>query len=109
MNLSLIHIFPERIEAGLSAGIKLAGMIALVFAGLYLAAGPTFVGLFITDGNQAALSAGVMFLRIVSPFYLVIAVKLIADGVLRGVNRMKQFMKMCIRDRAILTREKRSE
>lgn len=48
---------PERIEAGLSAGIKLAGMIALVFAGLYLAAGPTFVGLFITDGNQAALSA----------------------------------------------------
>lgn len=89
---------PERIEAGLSAGIKLAGLISLVFAGLYLAAGPAFVGLFITDGNQAALSAGVMFLRIVSPFYLVIAVKLIADGVLRGVNRMKLFMTATLTD-----------
>ncbi|MFQ8581633.1 MAG: MATE family efflux transporter [Holdemania massiliensis] len=92
---------PDRIEAGLSAGIKLAAGIALVFTGLYLLAGPVFVGLFITDGNQAALSAGVLFLRIVSPFYLVIAVKLIADGILRGVNRMKLFMSATLTDLVI--------
>ena len=92
---------PDRIEAGLSAGIKLAVEIAFVFTGLYLLAGPVFVGLFITDGNQAALSAGVLFLRIVSPFYLVIAVKLIADGILRGVNRMKLFMSATLTDLVI--------
>ena len=92
---------PERIETGLSAGIKLAVGIAFVFTGLYLLAGPVFVGLFITDGNQAALSAGVLFLRIVSPFYLVIAVKLIADGILRGVNRMKLFMSATLTDLVI--------
>ncbi len=42
-----------------------------------------------------------MFLRIVSPFYLVIAVKLIADGVLRGVNRMKLFMTATLTDLVI--------
>ena len=50
---------------------------------------------------ECALSAGVLFLRIVSPFYLVIAVKLIADGVLRGVNRMKLFMTATLTDLVI--------
>ena len=32
---------------------------------------------------------GVQFLRIVSPFYLVVSVKLITDGVLRGSGAME--------------------
>ena len=39
-----------------------------------------------------ALSTGMVFLGIVSPFYLVISVKLLADGVLRGAGAMRQFM-----------------
>lgn len=38
------------------------------------------------------MQTGVVFLRIVSPFYFVAAVKLVADGVLRGAERMRQFM-----------------
>ena len=83
---------PKRIEEGLIAGFKLSCVIALLFAGLYWFNGRMFVQLFITDGNQEALQAGVMFLKIVSPFYVVVSMKLIADGILRGVNRMKLFM-----------------
>lgn len=32
------------------------------------------------------------FLRIISPFYLIVAAKLVADGVLRGAGMMKKFM-----------------
>ena len=83
---------PKRIEEGLIAGFKLSCVIALVFAGLYWFNGRMFVQLFITDGNQAALQAGVTFLKVVSPFYIVVSMKLIADGILRGINRMKLFM-----------------
>ena len=50
------------------------------------------ISVFMNEGSQAALTTGVQFLRIVSPFYLVIVVKLIADGVLRGAGLMSQFM-----------------
>jgi Na+-driven multidrug efflux pump len=33
-----------------------------------------------------------IFLKIVSPFYLVASVKLISDGILRGAGMMKHFM-----------------
>ena len=33
-----------------------------------------------------------LFLRIISPFYLIVAAKLVADGVLRGAGMMKKFM-----------------
>ena len=39
-----------------------------------------------------ALSSGMMLLRIVAPFYLVISLKLVADGILRGATRMGSFM-----------------
>ena len=38
------------------------------------------------------MNTGVMFLRILSPFYFVISVKLVADGVLRGAGFMKKFV-----------------
>ena len=39
-----------------------------------------------------AIRTGTAFLRIVSPFYLVISIKLIADGMLRGSSAMLYFM-----------------
>ena len=44
------------------------------------------------SGNAAALEVGKAFLRINSPFYCVIAVKILVDGVLRGTGWMKTFM-----------------
>lgn len=83
---------PERIKSGFTAGFKLAAIISILFASLYWFGGEFFVRMFISDGNIDAIHTGVTFLRIVAPFYIVVAAKLIADGILRGVNRMQLFM-----------------
>ena len=38
------------------------------------------------------MDVGVLFLRIVSPFYFIVAAKLVSDGILRGAGMMKKFM-----------------
>ena len=50
------------------------------------------LGLFLENPTQTAMDTGVMFLRILSPFYFVVSAKLVADGVLRGCEQMGQFM-----------------
>lgn len=82
----------ERIRQGAASGCGLAACFALAFTAVYQLFCHELVGLFITDGNQEAAQVGVMFLRIISPFYAVVAFKLILDGVLRGMGRMTAFM-----------------
>ena len=50
------------------------------------------LSLFMNEGSTVAMETGLDFLRIVSPFYFVISVKLMADGVLRGAGAMGAFM-----------------
>lgn len=50
------------------------------------------MGFFMKEPTEAALNSGFAFLRILSPFYFVVSAKLVADGVLRGDGKMKQFM-----------------
>ena len=47
---------------------------------------------FLETPTQDALSSGILFLRIVAPFYFAVAAKLVSDGVLRGAGLMKPFM-----------------
>lgn len=82
----------DRIRDGLRTGLKLAVLVALPFSILYFFLGQTMMRLFLEDTGSGAMQTGILFLRIVSPFYLVVAVKLVADGVLRGAERMRQFM-----------------
>ena len=42
--------------------------------------------------SELAMETGAAFLKIVSPFYFIISIKLLADGVLRGSESMKEFM-----------------
>lgn len=91
----------DRIRQGYRSGIVLGCGMAVLFTALFLAFGGVFVGLFITDGNQEAAEIGRQFLRIVAPFYCVVATKLITDGVLRGANRMWMFMLATLTDLVI--------
>ena len=50
------------------------------------------MSLFMKENSAVAMQTGVEFLRIVSLFYLVVAMKLTSDGVLRGSGSMKAFM-----------------
>ena len=82
----------ERIRDGFMAGLKMAVCVAVPFFAAYFFFGRTMVLLFMEDTGSDALRTGIQFLKIVSPFYFVIAVKLVADGMLRGAERMKAFM-----------------
>ena len=82
----------ERVKAGLKEGwimglcIGIPGFLLCFFGGEFL------IHMFIKEETELALSTGMMFLRIVSPFFVVVAMKLTTDGVLRGAGAMKSFM-----------------
>ncbi len=82
----------DRVKEGFGAGIKLAWLVTIPFFLLYFFLGKAMIELFMDSASTVALDTGRVFLRIVSPFYFVIALKLTADGVLRGAGAMKQFM-----------------
>ena len=44
-----------------------------------------------TEQSAAAVDIGVTFLRIVTPFYCMLIVKVIGDAILRGTGSMMQF------------------
>lgn len=82
----------ERVKKGFRAGIQLAMIVAVPFFAAYFLFGRYMVSLFMTQESTLALETGVEFLKITAPFYFVVALKLMADGVLRGAGAMKQFM-----------------
>jgi len=81
-----------RVREGFRAGIRLTMVIVVGFFTAFFLFSGGMVRLFMGEESAVALETGETFLRIVSPFYFVISVKLIADGVLRGAGAMKQFM-----------------
>ena len=83
---------PDRIKKGFKAGLMIVWLIAVPFAILYFFCGQELSAFFMKDPTAEALSSARMFLRIVSPFYVIIAMKLTADGVLRGLSKMGFFM-----------------
>lgn len=82
----------ERISQGFRAGVRLVLCVALPAFLLFFIFGPSVIQLFMSKGSESAARVGMEFLRIVSPFYMIISLKLIADGVLRGSGSMKAFM-----------------
>lgn len=81
-----------RVKEGFRAGIKMVWMLCIPFAVLYISIGSQLMHVFLTEPSNEALRTGIIFLRILAPFYFVISVKLAADGILRGAGMMKHFM-----------------
>lgn len=88
----------ERVHAGFKAGVRMVVLIGAVFSVAYFFFGKSLIHLFINDFESAAAKTGILILRIISPFYFVVSTKLIADGVLRGAGKMKQFMSATFTD-----------
>lgn len=83
----------ERVKSGFKAGITLALSVAIPFFLIYFGFSKQMMYLFMNDESSVeAMHAGVSFLKIVTPFYMIISIKLMADGVLRGAGAMKAFM-----------------
>ncbi|MFI3168946.1 MAG: MATE family efflux transporter [Faecalibacterium sp.] len=83
---------PERVRQGWQGGMKLSVCIGTVFFIAYYFFGSVFLSLFLEDATNAeALQTGLNFFHTVTPFYYVICIKLVSDGVLRGSASMKLF------------------
>lgn len=82
----------SRVKDGFKAGVKMVWMICVPIVILYLAAGRVLVNFFMNEPTELALVSGTKFLYIVAPFYFIVSVKLVADGILRGGGLMKNFM-----------------
>ena len=82
----------DRIRAGFRAGVRLVWCVCAPLVALYLLAGRQLVYVFMDSPTGEAMDVGVIFLRILSPFYFVVSAKIIADSVLRGAGRMKGFV-----------------
>ncbi|SHK10503.1 putative efflux protein, MATE family [Hathewaya proteolytica DSM 3090] len=81
----------HRVKEGYKSGILMVSAVALAFFAVYFFASNSMINLFM-DSTGPALKTGTTFLKIVTPFYIIVAVKLLTDGVLRGASAMKEFM-----------------
>lgn len=82
----------ERVHSGFKAGLKLVWLLDIPFVLLYFFAGKYLIYIFIDKATTTTIAVGITFLRIVAPFYFVIAAKLVSDGILRGAEMMNKFM-----------------
>lgn len=81
-----------RIKECFRAGIKMVWCLCIPFCLLYIFLGKYLLLLFMEKESAGAMMAGRQFLWVVSPFYFAVSAKLVADGILRGISAMRQFM-----------------
>ena len=91
----------DRVRQGFRAGWKLVWIICVPLMLLYVLAGRYLLYLFMKETTGTAMETGIVFLRIVAPFYFIIAMKLVADGILRGMALMGRFMVATFTDLAL--------
>ncbi len=84
----------ERIYKGYQAAMLMTLCVAGCAVVLQLFLTNDILALFVktNQSTQGVIDAGVLFLKVVAPFHLIVTIKLITDAVLRGSGIMYQFM-----------------
>ena len=82
----------ERVKKGFKSSLVMLACVVLPFFIAYFFFDKPMLMLFMNEESDVAIGIGREFLRIVSPFYIIVGFKLMADGVLRGAGAMKCFM-----------------
>ena len=83
---------PERVKAGFRASVKMVWALCVPIVAFYVLGNHLLIQAFMDQPSELARQSGAQFLMVVAPFYFVISIKLVADGILRGAGVMKQFM-----------------
>ena len=74
-----------------SLGITL-GISAVIALAYFFFAGP-IISVFVDTGTGAdVIAVGAEYVRIIAPFYVIVSIKIVVDGVLRGAGAMGSFM-----------------
>jgi putative MATE family efflux protein len=85
----------ERVHEGVKIGLKIIFSMGVMFFLVCFLGAENLMRLFMdgkTAGSIGGIKVGVGFLHIVTPFYMIICIKFIYDGALRGSAEMKGFM-----------------
>lgn len=84
----------ERIKQGIHASLFISYLFSACVVLILQIWGAELLGLFIRDAEDTSevIAAGMGFVRVVSPFYLLVCLKIVFDGALRGVGAMTAFM-----------------
>lgn len=83
---------PQRVHQGYKAGLGMVWLLSIPLTGAYFFLGRPLINIFLENGTADAMNTGIVFLKIVAPFYFLVSAKLVTDGVLRGAGMMRQFM-----------------
>ncbi len=81
----------DRAKEGLKGGLISMVAIALLSTAIYLIFAKGLVGAFVNGQNDEIIAIGSQFLYILSPFYIVVCIKIIFDGFIRGAGDMAGF------------------
>lgn len=83
----------DRVKKGYKSALFMAIVVVTPFFLLYFIGSTFMMGIFVdAQEGKGAILAGVKFLTIVTPFYYMVVLKLMSDGVLRGAGAMGCFM-----------------
>ncbi|MGI6094549.1 MAG: MATE family efflux transporter [Lachnospiraceae bacterium] len=83
---------PERIDEGYRVILRSLYSFMIPITILIFASSRFIITLFIGNSDPVAVQTGIEFLKICSPFYLIIIIKFVADNVLKGAGAMVPFM-----------------
>lgn len=83
-----------RIRSGIRVSLIIAYAFSVCVILVLQLFGPEILGIFIeeADNTTDVIAAGMGFVRVVSPFYLLVCLKIVFDGALRGTGAMTCFM-----------------
>ena len=89
-----------RIRQSYRLSVVITGIFSLLTVLLLLTCGRPILAFFVGDdpAKEEIVAAGMGFFRIVVPFYLMVFLKNVSDGALRGIGNMKAFMFATILD-----------
>ncbi len=83
-----------RIRQGIRYSLLMGYIFSSIVLLLLLTYGRQILSLFLTgnDESEQIVAAGISFFQIVVPFYLLVTLKIVSDGALRGLGMMSAFM-----------------
>ena len=90
-----------RVRNGIKASALAYAVMVLPVAAAFFVFAPQMIEMFLSEKSEKAVEIGAAFLRCVAPFYPVIAVKVVLDGVYRGIGKMGFFAATTIIDLVI--------
>ena len=88
----------DRAKKGLKGGILSMIAIALFSTAIYLIFARQLVAVFTSENNKEIIDIGSEFLYILAPFYIVVCIKIIFDGFIRGAGDMAGFTSSTMTD-----------